>query len=70
MTAEDRVVGQINDLTQSLEGYGTPKVTPTAEVCGALQALQKTIDEFLPKPGSEIGYDTGRGAFNESGGTT
>jgi hypothetical protein len=47
-----RVFMQINDLRQSLMGYGTPRVTPAAQLDGdsladALRALQATIDEFL-----------------------
>jgi hypothetical protein len=47
-----RVLGQIKDLRQSLMGYGTPPVTPRAQVDGKrvaveLRALQVTIDEFL-----------------------
>lgn len=51
-TAVAHVLGQISDLTQSLRGYGFPRVTPAAEVDGkklaeALRGLQSTIDEFL-----------------------
>jgi len=47
-----RVLGQINDLRQSLLGYGVPRVTPHATVDGKkladeLRALKTTIDEFL-----------------------
>jgi hypothetical protein len=53
-TAVARVLMQINDLRQSLMGYGVPRVTPAAVVDGtrladALRGLQTTIDEFLRK---------------------
>lgn len=70
-----RVIGQVNDLTQSLKGYGTSGVTAAAEVDGkklsdALTALKATIDEFLSKPGPEMGFNTGRGGFDTGGAMT
>jgi len=53
-TTVSRVLVQINDLSQSLRGYGVPRVTPAAQVGGesladALRNLKTTIDEFLDR---------------------
>ncbi len=49
-----RVIGQINDLKQSLWGNGVPPVTAKAVVDGGslaseLESLKDEIDKFLQK---------------------
>lgn len=52
--AVSRVIGQINDLKQSLWGNGVPPVTATGAVDGKslaneLKILKDEIDKFLQK---------------------